>query len=397
MQLLNCDVVVVGAGPAGSMAAKVAAENGAHVFLLEEHAEIGLPIYCAEGLSNEGLIEAGVEARPPIVCQEITKARVFAPNMSYVDLTSSDWKGYTLNRDVFDRTLAENAVDAGAKLMTETRANTVIRENGVISGVKATRKGNSLEIRAKVVIGADGHASIIRRTAGLRQYFQDVIPCAQYKLGGLNLDTPEVNEFLLGKKISPGGYAWMFPKSNEVANVGLGVRNMNIGPPIEYLKRWVASDPRFKEAEILVINGGVCPVSGSLEKYCDDGLMLVGDAAGHLIPMTGAGVHSGVVSGKMAGEVAAKAALDGDVSAHRLSEYAKKFDKGWGRCIRESRKVIEILDMLSDEDLNILAKVVTKDDIINLANGVSVKRTLTKVVARAPGKFVKLFSMYLRG
>lgn len=396
MRLLECDVVVVGAGPAGSLAARAAAERGAQVILLEEHPQVGHPVHCAEGLSLKGIKDAGVEPEPPIVSQEITKARVYAPDMNFVELTSTDWRGFNLNRDAFDRALAENAVEAGVELLTSTRALGVTRDSDYITGVEAIGEGGAVEIKAGVVIGADGQASLIRRSAGLGRYFPDVCTCAQFRLGGISLEEPDVNDFLLGSSVAPGGYAWVFPKSSNVANVGLGVRRIHTAPPINYLKKFVDSDPRFKGAKVLMVNGGICPVSGILERTVDDGVMLVGDAAGQLIPMTGAGVHTGVEAGKMAGEVAAESVKEDDVSASRLSEYESLFDEYWGKRIRESRRVVEMLDRFSDEDLNSLANIITNEDILNLANGTAVGRTLIKIVARAPLRTIKLVSAYIR-
>ncbi len=397
MRRLECDVVVVGAGPAGSLAARTAAEEGVQVILLEEHPRVGHPINCAEGLSLDGIKDAGVEAKPPIVCQEIMKARVYTPDMNFVELTSSTWNGFVLNRDVFDRTLSENAVEAGADLITSTRVIDLIKNGDTVTGVKAVREGEPLQVRAKIVIGADGFASVVRRTAGFRRWFPDVCACVQYRLGGLALDEPDAHDFILGSKIAPGGYAWVFPKSTEVANVGLGVRRIHTAPPIEYLKKWVSSDPRFKDAEIQLVNGGICPVSGNLDKTVDNGVILCGDAAGHLIPMTGAGIHAGVEAGKMAGGTAARAVGEGDVSAVRLSEYERLFEEHWGKRIKDSGRVLAMLDKFSDENLNTLAKVVTHEDIMNLANGTAVARTLTKIVARAPIGIMGLISAYIRG
>ena len=397
MRRLECDVVVVGAGPAGSLAARTAAEKGVRVILLEEHPEVGLPVFCAEGLSLNGIKDAGVRPEPPITCQEIRKARVYAPDMNFVELTSSDWRGFTLNRDVFDRLLSENAVRAGAELMTGTRVVDVIKEGDAVVGVEAQGDGGPLRVAARIVVGADGHASVVRSKAGFRRWFPDVCTCAQYRLGGLSLDEPEVNDFLLGSEIAPGGYAWVFPKSREVANVGLGVRRIHTAPPIHYLKEWVSSDPRFEGAEIQLVNGGICPVSGNLERTVGNGVILCGDAAGQLIPMTGAGIHSGVEAGKMAGETAVRAVEEEDASAALLSEYERRFEEYWGKRIRDSRRVLEMLDKFSDENLNTLAKVVTHEDVLNLANGTAVARTLTKIVARAPMGIMGLISAYLRG
>ena len=396
MQSIQCDVVVVGAGPGGSMAAKAAAEGGVDVVFIEEHPVPGLPVYCAEGLSVGGIVDGGLEPVPPYVMQQITKARVVAPSGNNVDLTSEDWTGYTLDREAFDRALAENAEMAGARLMCSTRATGVVKRNGVVVGVKAVGGGEEIEFRSGVVIGADGHWSIVRRSAGLERYFSDYVTCAQYLLGGLDLEDPSVNEFWMGERYAPGGYAWVFPKSREVANVGLGVRVKHTRPPIEYLKDFIAQDPRFRDAKVLRKNGGICPVSGTLDKIVDDGLMLVGDAAGQLIPMTGAGIHSAIEAGKMAGRVAAEAVKEGDVSARRLSAYRVEFDGYWGKRIRDSGRVVEMLDKFTDEDLDTLSEIITNEDILALANGTNVAGTIAGLVKRSPMKIIRLIRAYLR-
>lgn len=395
MDTVECDVLVVGAGPAGSMAAKSASENGADVIIIEEHEAPGQPVFCAEGLSLGGIKDSGLEAVPGIVCQQIKTARVYSPDRNFIALSSDDWTGFTLNRDAFDRALAENAVKAGATLMTSTSCKGVLKNNGQVTGVHALTADGKLEIRAKVTIGGDGHWSIVRRSAGLERYFSDWVSCAQFQLGGLDLE-PAINEFWLGRKYSPGGYGWVFPKSSEVANVGLGVRRIHEKPALEYLKEFVDQDPRFRNARILGKNGGICPVSGTLDKIVDDGLMLVGDAAGQLIPMTGAGIHTGIEAGKMAGRVAASAVKEGDVSAEKLSLYRTEFDKYWGKRITDSNKVLMMLDKFTDADLNNLAQVITNDDILALANGTNVAGALTGLIKRCPMKIMRLLRAYLR-
>jgi digeranylgeranylglycerophospholipid reductase len=311
-----------------------------------------------------------------------------------VDLTSEDWSGYNLDRQVFDKTLAEKAVEAGAKIWTETTATKVLKNDNMVVGLEAVKKGENLRILAKIVIGADGHSSIIRRTAGLQRYFSDWVSCAQYQLGGLDLD-PYINEFYIGRNFAPGGYAWVFPKSKEIANVGLGVRKIHTKSAIKYLGDFIKQDPRFRYAKILKKNGGICPISGALDKVVDDGLMLCGDAAGFLIPMTGAGIHTGIVSGKIAGSVAADAVKVDDVSSKRLLDYVREFDVLYGKRIRDSRKVVEMFDKFSDEDLNNLSEIVTNEDIISLANGVNVTGVLAGIITRSPLKLIGLIRAYL--
>lgn len=387
---VRADIVVVGAGPAGSMAARAAAERDSKVVLLEEHPIVGEPIYCAEGLSLQGLRDAGLKPEKDIVSQKILGARYFAPNGEYIDVKHDEWVGYTLNRPIFDRALAEKAVEAGADLMLKTRATDVTWKNGRIVGVKAKRENEELHIEAKVVIGADGYASTIRRCSGFERWFSDVTSCAQYHMTGIKLKDPDFVEFHIGEKYAPGGYAWVFPKSEKAANVGLGVRKKHKEPALEYLKRFVSNDPRFEKADITKISGGICPVSGILNKIVENGLILVGDAAGELIPNSGAGIHTAVVSGKISGKVAAEAINEGDVTQSRLSEYRKLFETRFGKLIRDGRRAIELLDRLTDNDLNTLAKIVKKEDVISLADGINVTQTLARLFIRSPRKMMKI-------
>lgn len=395
MRVLNCDVVVVGAGPAGSMTARSAAEGGVSVLLLEEHPQIGMPVHCAEGLSANGIRTSGLSLSPDIISQEIKAVRVYAPNRKYLEISSSERSGYTINREIFDQRLADRAVERGAELLLQTKAIRVIKEEERVAGVLAEQKSEPVEIRARVVVGADGYSSIVRKTSGLGQWYPDVCSCAQFKLGGLKLEEPEVEEFYFGSNFAPGGYAWVFPKSREVANVGLGVRMIHKKPALEYLKDFVKADPRFREAKPILVSGGITPISGIVEQITGDGVMLVGDAAGQLIPVTGAGVHAGMAAGKIAGEVAAKAVHNGDVSRRSLIEYERRYAVDWGERIRRSRKAVEMLDKFSDEDLNTFAEIITEREVLDLANGQNTASVLGRLVLKAPLKIMRLALTYL--
>jgi digeranylgeranylglycerophospholipid reductase len=385
---LYCDVLVVGAGPVGSVAARTASESGADVLLIEEHPQVGSPIFCAEGLSQKCIQDSGLEAKSPIVSQEITKTRIFTPNMNYIELTGSKWSEFIINRDVFDQALAEKSVNSGVRLLTNTRAMRVTKKKDTVTGVIAKSTNAEFKINAKVVIGADGHASVVRKTSGFTRWFSDIYTCAQFKISGLNLN-PRVKEIMLSRDIAPGGYAWVFPKSEEIANVGLGVRKIHKNHPIEYLKKYVKSEPRFKDAVIQLVTGGICPISGTLKSIVKNGVMVVGDAAGQLMPMTGAGVQSGIEAGKISGEVAAHSIAERDVSASRLSMYEHRFNEKWGKLIQNSRKGREILDRFRDEDLNTLPRIISDDDAFNLANNIRMKRTLAKLIFREPKNLIR--------
>jgi digeranylgeranylglycerophospholipid reductase len=123
--------------------------------------------------------------------------------------------------------------------------------------------------------------------------------------------------------------------------------------------------------------------------------MLVGDAAGELIPMTGAGIHTAISAGRIAGEVANESIAESDTSATNLSKYRERFESYWGKRIRDSRRAVEMLDKFSDEDLNIFAEVITSKDVLSLANGTDVPLTLARLMKRSPLKIMRLIRAHL--
>ncbi len=381
---LSTDIVVVGAGPAGCMVAKTAAELGVNVLLLEEHPSPGLPVFCGEAISEKTLVDAGFSPDPSIISQPIRKAHVYTPNGKRITIDNDRSRVYIINRHMFDARLAENAVTAGAKLMVNTRAVDVIKRGGVVVGVKAEREDEQFIIWSTLVIGADGHASMVRRRALGVPYFNNYGICAQYTLTGLNLE-PDAVEIWLGRKHAPGGYAWVFPKSRTIANVGIGVLAKHaIKPSIQYLQDFINQNPELSEGTIISKTGGILPVTGTLDKIVGDGIMLVGDAAGQLIPMMGAGVETSIYAGKIAGAVAVKAIQEGNTSKTRLEEYPETFNNRWGKIIEGSKKTLNLYDKLTDKDLNKLSEIITPNQVQSLANGENVVRALIQLIFKAP-------------
>ena len=387
--ILTTDIVVVGAGPAGSSAAKAAAELGANVILLEEHPVPGFPVFCGEGVSIETLAAAGFKPESQIINQTIRKTYVYTPNGKHITITY-DW--YTINRHVFDGLLAEKAVAAGVRLMVNTRAVRVTKRGGVVVGVKAERCGETFPILSKIVIGADGHASMVRKSALAIPYFKDFGVCAQYTLAELNIE-PDAGELWIGRKYAPNGYVWVFPKSRTVANVGIGINpSRATKPAIQYLQEFINQNPKLKDGRIVAKTGGICPATGTLPEIVGDGVMLIGDAAGQLIPMTGAGVETAIYAGKTAGTVAAKAIQEGNTSKARLAEYPEIFNKRWGKIIEDSKKMLNLFDVINDEDLNKFSEIITPNQVQSLANGDKVTRILLSLAFQAPSLALKMVS-----
>ncbi|MDI3487010.1 MAG: digeranylgeranylglycerophospholipid reductase [Methanolobus sp.] len=352
------DVVVIGAGPAGSIAAKTAALKGLSVLLIEKRQEIGDPVRCAEGVSKVWL-RKHIEPDHRWICADVKGSRIYTPDGTMIEMAeeiAGGEVGYVLERKIFDRALTYEASKAGAEVRVKTRATDLIIEDDFVKGVKVSHLGQSYDIKAKIIIGADGVESKVGRWAGIDTSLKpvDIETCAQYLMSGTNIDQ-DYCYFYLGNEIAPAGYVWIFPKGNGMANVGIGILGNKSGNgkhAIDYLNDFV--NDKYPDAKILEIDVGGVPVSGSIEKTIVNGLMLVGDAARQSDPITGGGIINAMEAGKIAGEVAYNAISKGDVSTDALNEYEVRWRETIGREIDNSLIVKDTFTKFSDKELNSL-------------------------------------------
>jgi digeranylgeranylglycerophospholipid reductase len=357
----NYDLVVVGAGPVGSMAAKVAAENGASVLLLEKDRDIGIPVRCAEAVGVLGMNNVLGEIKPHWVSSKVTGFRLVAPDNQAVIFNSLP-EGVVLNRKVFDFEVAMLAAAAGAEVHTKTFVNGLRSENGFVTGVKFISGNKNYEIGAKIVIGADGVEARVGRWAGLRKHFKlcDVESCAQVTAGNIDLNEKDFCHFYFGTQRAPGGYVWIFPKGGGLFNIGLGVGGDRIADiaPMDYLKRFLAEN--FPEASVLTTVVGGVPCAPALTDLVGNGIMLVGDAANQVNPISGGGIVRGMFAAKIAGRVAASAIQQGDVSEKSLKAYSREWASGEGKSHSLLYRIKQGIYKLSDDELNNTAAVLNK-------------------------------------
>jgi digeranylgeranylglycerophospholipid reductase len=371
----SADVVVVGAGPAGSVCAKFLALAGLDVLMVEKRQEIGSPKRCAEGISPQVLRDIGVEPHPRWAANRIRRVFLHAPGGGCArwEIPGDDNAGFVLERKVFDKFLARDAVRAGARTNVKTTARAVVTENGFVRGVLVERMGRRSPIAARLVIAADGVDSKIARTAGQRtaSRLSHLTSCAQYEMAGLDdLDEAAIQLFY-GNRIAPGGYAWIFPKGGGMANVGIGVKPPRARRPARvYLDDFIAARPHlFSKAQALEINCGGVPVHPATAPLVADGLMVIGDAARTVNPITGGGIKLAMLSGKMAAEVAAAAFRAGDFSARTLRAYPARWDKEHGRKTRQLLKLQRFSDGLTDTDLDRLADILSPAVLEQMSRG----------------------------
>lgn len=345
------DVVVIGAGPAGSVAARFASENGVSVLLLERDREPGIPVRCAEGVSHNGLLPF-IELDKRWIASTINVAKLHSPNGETAEMHNNG-KGYVLERRIFDTALCELAAQYGTQLVTKADALDLVWEDKKIAGVKFRYMGQLKTVKCDIVIGADGIESRVGRWAGIDTSLklEDLDTCVQYTVAGLNFDK-NACEFFFGRKISPGGYIWIFPKSEHSANIGIGIAGnfAHEKSPKEYLDEFMSE--RFPHATITYTVFGGVPTAASLKELVKDNLMLVGDAAHQVNPITGGGIVQAMIAAKIAGKVAAEAIKEKNCSAKFLSKYTKEWNKTLGKKQKLIYEMKEKFMSLSDERFN---------------------------------------------
>ena len=350
------DVIVVGAGPAGSIAAMSAASAGVSTLLAEKHPMIGEPLCCAEAISTAGLTRV-VDLDASWVSSPVNKVIMFGPDDTRAKIHHPD-AGYVLDRKLLDRDLADMATRAGADLQTGMDIRGLMfDDDGSLIGVRADTSGESYEIEGKVIIAADGVESIIARQAGIDSVLKpkQMHSAYQYYLGDIDIE-PETIEFHFGNAIAPGGYLWVFPKGSDSANVGIG-----INPPksprkkaVAYLNEFI--EQRFNEGRVIEkMTGGVPSYMPDLPLYKDN-LLLIGDAARLVDSLTGAGIANALLSGQIAGETAALMAssgISGQSYADKFNELKRKELKFYYHCR-------EMFLKLTDNDFSDIIKFVNE-------------------------------------
>ncbi len=343
------DVIVIGAGPAGSTAARFAAAGGASVLLLEKDRDVGYPVRCAEAVSHEGVIQF-IEPDPRWIAATVSKFRIVVPNGKSI-VPRLDGIGYVLERRIFDSALAKLAVKEGAEAVTQAYVYALLRENGAVTGVKALIKDQKVDIRSRIVIGADGVESRVGKWAGIDTTcnIHDMESCAQVTLSGINVDEG-ILDFYFGDEVAPGGYLWVFPKGKDSANVGIGisVECAKEKAAVRWLDEFVQK--KFPHAAVLTRIAGGVPCAMTCDEIVRGNVMLVGDAAHQVNPVSGGGIISGMIGGMIAGQVAGEAIALNDLG--HLPEYQKRWQKRLGWRHEVFYRIKEAIYNFSDDTLN---------------------------------------------
>lgn len=365
----RCDIVVVGGGLAGTMAGKTAAELGAEVEIVEQHPMVGVPVRCAEGISKRGMEKFfALEFEcPECIASKVDGSYLVASNEKKIFYGGN---AYVLNKDIFNQFLAREAEKAGAQVLTRTKAIRFQRKEGGIE-ITAVRDGRKYSFFADIVIAADGPVSPTARWAGIggKLELADTIIGAQ-----ILLETGEYSnfaEFHFGKEIAPTGYAWVFPKGDGLANVGLGItiaeQRRGQFSVDDYLLRFIKQ--RFSFTNLMgggSITHGIVPVGHYRRTHTANQVIVIGDAGGFVDPVTGGGNKFAMETGAIAGEKAVDAIINKDTSKIGLAAFEIRTLE-IGKTIRQNYKIRMALEEFSDADFNAAADALQDQNIDNLS------------------------------
>lgn len=316
---IACEVLVVGAGPAGCSAARAAAAEGAQVVIIDRRPMVGQPARCAGYVPTPLFSRTGIGAE--LIAQPVDRMLTHHPG----GIEDSSAVGYIINRDLFDRKLAAEASAAGARVITGCRAAAMA---GTIVSV-CDAGGGSGTIDAELIVGADGPLSAIGRMIGVVN--SDFASAAQW-LVGLKHSSSALHVYF--ERELPGGYGWLFPRG-ELANVGIAIDRSSGYRPATALRRFTAglAAEGLISLPAVAMTGGLIPVGGPLA--CRAGnVLLAGDAAGHCHPVTGAGIATAVQCGELAGQAAA--ARLGKGTDGPLGDYEEEVEDMFGEYLRHA-------------------------------------------------------------
>ncbi|MFB0559719.1 MAG: NAD(P)/FAD-dependent oxidoreductase [Candidatus Lokiarchaeia archaeon] len=331
------DVIVVGAGPAGSMAAMKAAEGGAKTLLIEKQP---LPRYklCGGGVAN--WIMRKFDIPQDVIEKEYKNIVTYTPPNYERQVFPMPGLGYFgVCRDKFDHYLTKMAIEAGAELKEGINVKDVIIEEGYVKGIVTS---DDQTISGDVIIGCDGaHSTVAKRSGFWNIWFDQKGETWKdhmwFCIGvEVKMDRKVIDErfednylFFTGREVAPLAYGWLFPK-RELVSVGLGSLAISMTKkPMNYLNYFLKKHPVLPKliegGEIILTRGAWLPIRHCQRPSYGNGVLFAGDSAGMVSPISGEGIYYAVRAGLEAGATAAEAVNNNDFTAEFLSNYEERW------------------------------------------------------------------------
>ena len=381
--MIDCDIAVVGGGPAGLSAAYAAARSGAKVILFEKDESIAHNIRTSGVTWIEEIEKLGItsEHYNPI------KNYCFISPSNEVTIRSSTAKSCVLNvRSAFQH-LAFLAAEEGSQIMVKSNViNVIVDSNNRISGLKASTPKGDVVIGSKLVIDASGFNTSIARRLGIVNEWRRYGVGAEYECYCEKVDT-ETWTLLVGRDYSEAGYAWVFPVSKNRIRIGVGIgKPESKVDPLQKLNSILEKrlNPFHKMGKItpIELHYGFIPNEGLRKSTVFDGLLLVGDSAGQANPLLLEGIRYAIEFGRLAGKIGAMS-LPNNSSKASLIEYERTWRSAIESKIHSAIKVQSRWIGLSDEEWNKEIEILRDMSIEEFLDFIKAEFTTSKMVKLA--------------
>lgn len=394
------EVVVVGAGPAGSMMTKELAERGISVLCIEKEVEIGYTNKSTAATPMDTFQTFNLPRE--VAFEDLMGARVFGPSESCV-IELDEPVGRVLKFRELKQYLIREAIKMGAHTMLGTKVEDVLLKNGSISGVKYDGPDGKGEVTANVVVDASGPSGPLAVKLGLwEQRKEDLGVAFEYFMENVQPVQAKNNngyymDFYMGSGWAPGGYGWIFPTGATEAKAGI----CKLWPPQkvkneltqrQYFEKIRAHDPQLKDAQPFELHECAHYITDPIEKSVLDNFMAIGDAINKVHPIFGEGIRASFYSARFAAETIEKARKRNDFSASQLAMYDDLWKKRWGKHWKFARHAQKQLYGISDESLDILIRSLGQADpriLLKLYVGTASTTDRLKLAAKMPSMIDK--------
>ncbi len=352
------DLIVIGAGPAGGYLAGKVAKAGYEVALVEEHREIGEPIQCG-GLVTPRVFEY-VDCKETII-GAVHGAELYSPSGRKLVIDGRDTEAVVVQRAMFDRAIATDAVRKGAHTFLGAQAQAARRDDGGVE-VVIDQDGEPRKLRCKILVGADGVRSNVAKWFNILRP-KKIIPGFEVEMTGVRGD-PGFVKLFIGNEIAPGFFGWIIP-SGDTARVGLCVGQ---GNAFAYLERMLTR-PEVRQytkgaQPILYIAGGI-PLGFPRRTYADN-VLVVGDAACQAKAVSGGGIFTALTCSEFAAQTALQALETRDYSSRMMHRYHRAWTKSIGKELRKDLAIHESFSKLNDDQFEELFDIFDNPAMIEL-------------------------------
>ncbi len=320
---MNHDAIVIGAGPAGLLAANEIAKRGYTVQVFEEHEEVGKPDHCAGLLSTSGLKRLGITLPKEIIQNTVMGARIYSPAGHSITIKRGKREANVVDRKKFDAWLASKAIDSGAEVTTQAKVKEFVRKQSKIQSVRVSTEGDD-EYSARTFVIAEGSRCRLSGSVGFPVVQRsNKYPAYQYEVSGVDIDE-NIVEMFYGKQVAPGFFAWIIPLGEKRARIGLAARNKSKIRLNALMRHHNIISERMKGMKIERSLGGIVLVGMPISKMTMENVVAVGDTAGIVKATTGGGVVLGGMTARVAGKIVADSLSTDGFSGKSLSQFDGK-------------------------------------------------------------------------